>query len=134
MNNLGWLSAAPNDRKSQDADQVIDGALKTLDLLGRIRGLHIHISAHRGRMIPPSSRAAKFLQELIRRYKDRIPLQDATYDDHRMRPYDVNQHVAPKTSESMYIDHCVVVTMPNVVEALPELSHVFEMRSILDVR
>ena len=43
MNNLGWLAAAPHGGKSEDADQVIDAALKALDLLGGMFELHFHV-------------------------------------------------------------------------------------------
>jgi len=42
MNNLGWFTAAPHSWKSEDADQIINAALKALDLLCKISGLHIH--------------------------------------------------------------------------------------------
>ena len=98
MNNLGWLTAAPHGRKSEDANQIINAALKALDFLCRISGLHIHISGRRRRTTPASPPLAKFSQELIRRHKERILLKDAADDDHGMRPHDVNHRVASKTA------------------------------------
>jgi hypothetical protein len=47
MNNLGWLTAAPNGRKGEQAYQVIYATLKSLDILCNISGLCIHISGRR---------------------------------------------------------------------------------------
>ena len=44
MNNLGWLASAPDGRKTEDADQIINAALKTLDLLGGMFELHFHVT------------------------------------------------------------------------------------------
>ena len=84
MNNLGWLTAAPHGWKSEDADQIIKAALKARDFLCRISGLHVHISGCCGRSTPTSSALARFSQELIRRYKERILLKDAADDNHGM--------------------------------------------------
>jgi len=54
MKNPGWLSAAPHSRKSKDAHQIINAALKVLDLLSKISGWHIHISGPRRRITPTS--------------------------------------------------------------------------------
>jgi hypothetical protein len=42
---------------------------------------------------------AKFSQELIGRYKERIVLKDAADDNHGMSSQDVNHRVTPKTTE-----------------------------------
>src|ERR1700733_303593 len=110
MNNLGWLTPGPHGWKSEGADQIIDAALKVLDLLRMISGLHIHISGCRRRITPTSSPLAKFLQELIRRDKERILLKDAADDNHGMRSHDVNDRVPPKTTEVVSTDNRVVVT------------------------
>ena len=43
-NNLRWLAAAPDGRESEDADKVIDAALKALDLLRRVCGLLFQVT------------------------------------------------------------------------------------------
>jgi hypothetical protein len=48
MANPGWLTAAPHSGESEDAYQIAHGALKVLDLLGKIFGLRFHISGHCG--------------------------------------------------------------------------------------
>ena len=47
LDNLRWLVAAPDSRQSQQTDQIVNAALKTLDLLGRIFDL-LSISGRRG--------------------------------------------------------------------------------------
>ncbi len=47
MNNLGWLAAAPHGRKGDEADQIINAALKPLDLLCNISALRVHVSGRR---------------------------------------------------------------------------------------
>jgi hypothetical protein len=132
MNNLGWLTPAPHGWKSEGADQIIDAALKVLDLLCMISGLYIHISGRRRRITPTGSPLAKFLQELIRWDEERILLKDAANDDHGMRSHDVNHRVPPKTTEMVSTDDRVVVTMPHLVYARLELNHVFDMRPIFN--
>ena len=48
MNNLGWLAATPDGRKSEDADQIINAALKALDLLGGMFELRFHVKPPSG--------------------------------------------------------------------------------------
>src|SRR5579863_2661059 len=76
MNNPGWLTPAPYGWKSEDANQIIYAALKVLDFLCRISGLHVHVSGRCRRTTATSSPLAKFSQELIRRHKERILLKD----------------------------------------------------------
>jgi hypothetical protein len=47
LNNLGWLAPAPHGRKGEQADQIINAALKPFDLLCNISALNIHISGRR---------------------------------------------------------------------------------------
>ena len=130
MNNLGWLTPAPHGWKSEGANQIIDAALKVLDLLCMISGLYVHISGRRGRITPTSSPLAKFLQELIRRHKERILLKDAPDDNHGMRSHDVNHRVSSKTTEMVSTDDRVVVTKPHVVYTRLELNDIIDMRPI----
>jgi hypothetical protein len=132
MNNLGWLTAAPHGRKSEDANQIINAAPKVLDFLCRISGLQIHISGRRRRTTPASSPLAKFSQELIRRYKERILLKDAADDNHGMSSHDVNHRVTSKTTEMVSTDDRVVVPKPYIVYTRLELNHVIDMRSIFN--
>ena len=63
--NLRWVAAAPDGRKSEDADQIIDAALKTLDLLGGMFGLHFQVR--------PLSRATQSGRLAVREARAEIP-------------------------------------------------------------
>ena len=114
MNDLGWLSAAPDGGEGEDADQIVNTAPKVLDFLGRVSGLPIHISGRWRRTTPASSPLAKFSQELIRRYKEGILLKDAPDDDHGMSSHDVNHRVPPKLTKMVSADDGVVVPKPHL--------------------
>jgi hypothetical protein len=43
MNNLGGFATTPQGRKSEDADQITDAALKALDFLSGVFELHFHV-------------------------------------------------------------------------------------------
>jgi len=43
LNNLGGFPTAPDRRQSEQADQVVNAALKALDLLGGLFGLRFHV-------------------------------------------------------------------------------------------
>ena len=43
-NNLGCVAAMPEGRKGEEADEIVDAALKPLDLLSRIFGRGFHLS------------------------------------------------------------------------------------------
>jgi len=47
MKNMRWFGAAPHDRESEDADQVINAALKALDLCCELFRLRVHFSCLR---------------------------------------------------------------------------------------
>jgi hypothetical protein len=132
MNNLRWFCAAPYGRKSEDANQIINAAPKVLDVLCRVSGLLIHVSGHCRRTNPASSPLAEFSQELIRRYKERILLQDAADDHHGMSSHDVNHCVTTEMAEMVGTDNGVVVPKPYVVYTGLELNHVIDMRSIFN--
>jgi hypothetical protein len=131
-NDLGWFTAAPHGWKSEDANQIINAALKALDLLCNFFGLPIHISGRCRRTSSTCSPLAKFSQELIRRYKERILLKDAADDDHGMSSHDINHSVTPKTPEMVSTDDRVIVTKPHVIYTRLELNHVVYMRSIFN--
>jgi hypothetical protein len=130
MSNLRWLTTAPHGWKSEHADQIIEAALKALDFLGGIYGLHIHVSGRCRRTTPVGSPLPKVSQELIRRHEERIVLKDAADDNHGMSPHDVNDCVTSKTAETVSADDRVVVAKPNVVNTRLELNHVIDVRSI----
>jgi hypothetical protein len=46
-NDLGWIAAGPHGGKSEHAHQIIDTALKTLDLVGVMLGLYFHVRTPR---------------------------------------------------------------------------------------
>jgi hypothetical protein len=73
----------------------------------------------------------KFVQELTRRHKERIVLQDTADDYHRMRPHNVNHRVASELPQMISADDRVVVMAPHVVHTRLELNHVVDKRSIL---
>ena len=56
MNNLGWLTAAPHGRKGEQADQITNATLKSLDLLCNISGMHIHIQDVACELLRPARR------------------------------------------------------------------------------
>ena len=128
----GMVLAAPYGRKGEDANQIINAVPKVLDSLCRVSGLLIHVSGHCRRTNPASSPLAEFSQELIRRYKERILLQDAADDHHGMSSHDVNHCVTTKTAEMVGTDNGVVVPKPYVVYTGLELNHVIDMRSIFN--
>src|SRR5271165_3327715 len=43
MENLGWIAATPNCRKSKQADKIVNTPLKVLDFAGSKIGLDFHI-------------------------------------------------------------------------------------------
>jgi hypothetical protein len=43
MENLGWIAAAPNSRKSKQADKIVDAPLEVLDIVGTKLALDFHI-------------------------------------------------------------------------------------------
>src|SRR5258708_12432197 len=51
---LAGLAAAPNGGKGQNADQIVDTALKPLDLVGRLFHFRFHIRPLPGPARPPS--------------------------------------------------------------------------------
>src|SRR5712671_746776 len=72
---------------------------------------------------------AKFAQELLRRYEERIALEDASDDDHRMRPHDVDDRISAELREIVYADDGVVVVTPYIVDTRFELNEIVDMRS-----
>src|SRR5438874_1432634 len=74
------------------------------------------MSGHRwGRRSLPGTPFAKLPEELLRRYKERILLEYAADDDHRMRPHYINHHVSGKLRKIVYADNRVVVASPQII-------------------
>ena len=48
MENLGWIAAAPDGRKSKQADKIVNAPLKVPDFAGSKFGLEFHIRQPRG--------------------------------------------------------------------------------------
>ena len=60
MSNLGWLTATPNRRKSEDANQIINAALNALDFLCKISlGCAFISQAVAGKLLRPARRWRK---------------------------------------------------------------------------
>jgi hypothetical protein len=43
MENLGWIAAPPDGRKTKQADKIVNAPLKVLDFAGSKFGLDVHI-------------------------------------------------------------------------------------------
>src|SRR2546427_4503551 len=87
------------------------------------------LDRRRGRRSLSSSPFAKLSQELLRRYKERILLEDAADDDHRMRPHDVNHRVSSKFRKMVRADDRVVVATPHIIDTRFELNEMVDVRS-----
>src|SRR5882762_1192141 len=83
----------------------------------------------RGRRGPSGSPFAKLAQELLRRYKERILLEDAADDDHRMRPHDVDDRVSTKFRKIVHADDRIVVATPHIIYTRFELDEIVDVRS-----
>jgi hypothetical protein len=59
-------------------------------------------------------------------------VQEATNDDHRMRPHDVDHRVASKFTELVGADHSVVVAAPYIIYARLEFNEIVNVGSIFD--
>ena len=58
---------------------------------------------------------AQFPQELIRRHKEGVLLEDAANDDHRMGPHNVNDDPPAKLGEIVYSYDRVFIPGQNIV-------------------
>src|SRR6266481_4925995 len=74
---------------------------------------------------------ANFTEEVLRRYKKRILLQNPADDDHRMRPHDVDHGVPAKFREIVCADDSIVVSAPHIVHTRLELNKITNMRPAL---
>src|ERR1700683_2221178 len=85
-----------------------------------------------GRGRPHGPTLADLAQEFLGRHVERIPVQEATDDDHRMCPHDVDYRVASKFSELVGADHRVVVTTPHIIHARFEFNEIVNVGSIFN--
>jgi hypothetical protein len=79
---------------------------------------------------PLSPSLPNFTQELLGRYKKWILLKNASDDDHRMRPHDVDDRVSSEFSEMVGADDRVVVSSPQIIHPRFELDEVVDVGSI----
>src|ERR1700722_20784705 len=78
---------------------------------------------------PANSPRAKLRQELLRRHVERILLQHAADDDHRMGAHHIYHGISAKFGEIVYADDRVVVATPHIVHARFKLNQVVDERS-----
>ena len=57
----------------------------------------------------------QFPQELIRRYEERVLLEDAADDNHRVRTHDVDDDLPAKLGEIVYSYDGVFISGQNIV-------------------
>jgi hypothetical protein len=74
----------------------------------------------------------QFTQHLVGRHEERILLQDAANNHHRVCPHDVHHHVGPKLGQIVGSAHCVVVLGEDVVQAGFVLHDVLDTGTILE--
>ncbi len=79
----------------------------------------------RGR--PSSSPTANFSEELLGWHKERVPLKQASDDDHGVSAHDVYHGVAAKFGQMVGADNDVVVATPYLVHAGFELDEVVDI-------
>ena len=68
------------------------------------------------------------MKELPRRHEERIVLENAADDDHRMRPHNVNHSVSAEFRKMVRTDDRIVVASPHIVDPR------FKLNQIVDVR
>src|SRR5260370_18757416 len=77
----------------------------------------------------PGSAWAKLAHELIRRHEERILVEDAADDDHRMSSHDVDHRVSSKLRKRIHADDHIVVATPHIVHPRFELDEIVDVRS-----
>src|SRR5580658_5727855 len=87
------------------------------------------LSRRRRRRTLRSSPFAKLTQKLLGGHKKRVLLEDAADDDHRMRPYDVDNRVPAKFRKVIHTDDRIVVTTPHIIHTRLELNEIVDVRS-----
>src|ERR1700691_525982 len=86
----------------------------------------------RGSCNPSRTALANFPHKHFRRYKERILIEDASDDDHRMSPHDVDHRVSSELRKMIGADDRVIMLLPHMIHARFELDEVVDVRSIFD--
>jgi hypothetical protein len=68
------------------------------------------------------------MQELPRRYEERIVLENAADDDQRMRAHDINHSVPVEFRKAVGADDRIIVATPHIIDPR------FKLNQIVDVR
>ena len=121
MNNPGWLGATPHGRKTEDADQVSNAALKALDLLSGMLELHFHVRQPSTVRHSTGPAFADFTQELVRLNEERVLLKNAPDNDYRMGSQGIHDGVPAKPAEIVRTNDRVRMQRPNVIHPCLEL-------------
>ena len=116
-------------RKGEEADEIVNAALKPLDLLSGIFGWRIHVSHLREATCSTWCVVRETHAETPRRHKERVVLKYAADDDHRMRAHDVDHRVSSKFRKIVNADDRVVVAAPHIVNTRFELDEIVDVRS-----
>ena len=127
---MGVLVTAPNSGKRQDTDQIVDAALKALNLIKCLFRFRFHIRPLLWLCCPGVS-FAQFPQEFIRWYEERVLLKHAADDDHRVRPHDVYDDLPAKLGEIVYSYDRVFIPRQNVVQPRLIFHQVIDARPVL---
>src|SRR4051812_46922061 len=80
---------------------------------------------------PAGPPITKLAQKLLRRYKERILLENTPNDDHRMGPHDVDHRVSSKFREIVNANHRIVVPTPQFIYARFKLHQIVDRESTL---
>src|SRR5258708_38908105 len=68
------------------------------------------------------------MQELPRRYEERIVLENAADDDQRMRAHDINHSVPVEFRKAVGADDRIIVATPHIIDPRFNLNHMVDMR------
>src|SRR6266404_6687969 len=94
---------------------------------GKFHGRHHSYDSH----CPRRSSVAYLTKKLLRRHIEWILLKDAADDDDRMRPHDVDHRVTAESVQVVRANDCIVVTIPQIVDAGLEFNEPVDVGSIL---
>jgi hypothetical protein len=100
-----------------NADQIVDAGSQALNLIGRLLHLRFHhkVTSSRCFTLGPTA-FAQFPQKLIRRYKERVLLDDAADENHRVSSYDVDDKVATALRQIIKTDYGILILRYDVVQ------------------
>ena len=85
-----------------------------------------------GLRVAPGVSFTQFPQELVRRNKERVLLQNAADNDHRVRPHDVNYNLPAKLGEVVDSYDRVLISRQNVIQPRLVRHQVVDPRSIFE--